>query len=53
MIDPISDEWVDVYDASTNPDANSYIWYGAITGEIYTFRAFAVNFNGRTTQIGN
>ena len=53
MIDPVSDEWVDVYDASTNPDANAYIWYGAITGEIYTFRAFGVNFNGRTTQIGN
>jgi hypothetical protein len=53
MIDPISDEWVDVLDASQDPDRRSHIWYGAVTGETYTFRVFAVNFNGRSSLIGN
>lgn len=52
MIDPITDEWVDIYDASTNPDALSYTHFGLVTGETYTFRTFAVNFNGRSTQVG-
>jgi titin len=53
MIDPVTDEWVDVYDASTDPDVRSFTWFGAVTGQTYTFRAFGVNFNARSTQIGN
>ena len=52
MIDPITDEWTDVMDESTNQDALSYVHYGVVTESTYTFRAFAVNFNGRSTQIG-
>lgn len=32
MIDPISDEWVVVLDARTNADADSFVYYGAVTG---------------------
>ena len=53
MIDPITDEWVDVLDASQDLDTRSHIWYGAVTGETYTFRVFAVNFNGRSSLVGN
>lgn len=53
MIDPVSDEWLDVLDASSDQDRLSYVYYGATTGQIYTFRAFAVNFNGRSSQPGN
>jgi len=49
MIDPVTDEWIDVYDASNDPDALSYTHFGVITGESYVFRVFAVNFNGRST----
>jgi hypothetical protein len=35
-----------VYDASNNPDALSYTKYGLTAGELYTFRVYAVNFNG-------
>ena len=45
MIDPITDEWTDVLDESTNQDVLSYMHYGAITESTYTFRGFAVNFN--------
>jgi hypothetical protein len=53
MIDPISDEWVDVLDASTDADTLRYVHFGTVTGETYTFRVFAVNFNGRSSQVGN
>lgn len=53
MIDPVTDEWEDVLDASTDPDVLSHTQYGAMTGESYTFRVFAVNFNGRSTAVGN
>ena len=52
MIDPVSDEWVDVLDARTDADADSYVHYGAVTGQTFTFRVFAVNFNGRGSQAG-
>jgi len=53
MIDPISDEWVDILDASTDPDKLSHTEFGLVNEAIYTFRVFAVNFNGRSTNIGN
>jgi titin len=53
MISPVNDEWVDVLDASTDADRLAYVHYGAVTGETYTFRVFAVNFNGRSSQVGN
>jgi hypothetical protein len=53
MIDPVTDEWYDVLDASTDPDALSHTQYGAVTGETYSFRVFAVNFNGRSSIGGN
>ena len=53
MIDPVTDEWYDVLDASTDPDVLSHTQYGAVTGESYKFRVFAVNFNGRSTLVGN
>jgi hypothetical protein len=49
MIDPINDEWTDVLDESTNQDALSYVHHGVLTGSTNTFRAFAVNFNGRSS----
>jgi titin len=52
MIDPLTDEWADVLDASQDADTLSYVHYGAVTGETYTFRVFAVNFNGRSSQPG-
>jgi hypothetical protein len=53
MVDPTTDEWVDVFDASSDADAARYVHYGAVTGETYHFRVFAVNFNGRSTALGN
>ena len=38
--------WVMAYDASSNPNALSYTHYGLTAGEEYSFRVFAVNFNG-------
>lgn len=35
-----------IYDASNNPDALSFTKFGLIPGEQYTFRVYAVNFNG-------
>jgi len=49
MIDKVTDDWVDVLDASADADTVSYVHYGAVTGETYTFRVFAVNFNGRSS----
>ena len=40
------DTWLQVYDASTNPDAFETVVYGLKSGKFYTFRAFAYNFNG-------
>jgi hypothetical protein len=49
MINPTNDEWIDVYDASNNPDALKFEKYSLETGKKYTFRVFAVNFNGRSS----
>jgi hypothetical protein len=53
MINPVNDEWVDVLDASTDADVLSYKHYGLVTGNTYAFRVFAVNFNGRSSLVGN
>jgi hypothetical protein len=38
--------WVTVYDAEYNQDALSYTMFGLITNQQYSFRVYAVNFNG-------
>ena len=53
MIDPVTDEWMDLLDASDDPDRLSHVKYGATTGETYSFRVFAVNFNGRSALAGS
>ena len=40
------DTWIEVFSASTNPDAFETVVYGLVTGKLYTFRAFSYNFNG-------
>ena len=40
--------WKDVYNAQYNQNALSFIKFGLITGEPYTFRVFAVDFNGKS-----
>lgn len=37
-----------VYDGSTNPDLLQTTVTGLQTGELYKFRAYAVNFNGKS-----
>ena len=40
--------WTEVYSAQYNQNANSFTKYGLTTGEQYTFRVFAINFNGKS-----
>ena len=42
------DTWLEVYDASLDPDALSTTVHGLTTGKLYTFRAYSYNFNGRS-----
>jgi hypothetical protein len=42
------DTWLQVYDASLNPDALSTTVTGLTTGKLYTFRAYSHNFNGKS-----
>lgn len=38
--------WNNIYDASNNPDADTFTMLGLVTGVEYSFRVFSVNFNG-------
>ena len=42
------DVWKEVFDASSNPDALSTIVNGLTTAKLYQFRAYSVNFNGKS-----
>mmetsp|Transcript_23477 Transcript_23477/g.36170 ORF Transcript_23477/g.36170 Transcript_23477/m.36170 type:complete len:167 (+) Transcript_23477:497-997(+) len=53
MINPISDEWETILDASTDPDKLSHTEFGLVNLATYTFRVYAVNFNGMSTNEGN
>ncbi len=35
-----------VYDGETNPDKLQFTKYGLVTGELYKFRVYSINFNG-------
>lgn len=42
----VGTQYETIYDASNDPDSLTFTKYGLTAGELYSFRVYAVNFNG-------